>query len=123
VFRRTLRKCSLAFLASLLVIASGCLLNSHGNRKGSPPIVTRSVDVRHWNGKRVMLVGTARWNETSGSSIELRGGAVELPGYEWPREFIDRPAAITGLLLKAKKTTDGRAYRLGEIERAEQWSR
>ena len=110
-------------LAVSLVATAGCAFNTHGNRKDAPRLLSRVAEVRGAVGKRVTLVGTARMDKEFGASIDLRGGRVELPEYEWPSQYVDRPASITGLLLEPRMSGPGRVYRLGEIERADQWSR
>jgi hypothetical protein len=84
-------------------------------------MITRVAELRKSAGRAVMLVGTARRGDatTSGASIELRGGSVELPDYTWPDGYVGQTVMVSGTLLR----DDKQVYRLGEIESASRWSR
>jgi hypothetical protein len=109
---------------------AGCAFNTHGNREDKRRQVTQAGELPHFVGKEVTLVGTARTNDAlrNGSdepmaAIDLRGGSVMLPAYEWPAGYAGQPVAVTGTLFEQRLGVEYVQYRLGEIRGAERWSR
>src|SRR5688572_7535587 len=102
---------------------SGCVFNTHGNRPDDRRLLTRTKDLRHFVNEQVTLVGTARHDMTRGATLELRGGSVELPAYDWPAQCVDQRVSVTGLLFEERHGKDARSYRLGEVKAATRWSR
>jgi hypothetical protein len=115
------------FVIVVLGSVAGCAFNTHGNRRHDSSIVTRFAELRRNVGKPVRLVGTARAPRDAGGSVwlDLRGGTVEIPAYEWDPSYIDQPVTVSGTLFDAPPPSKGapRVYRLGEIESAARWSR
>jgi hypothetical protein len=118
---------SILLLACLAFAGTSGCAGTQGNRRPGRPMFTRVTDLRGSVGKVVTLVGTARAGGVDGSSIDLRGGTVELPAYDWPAGFVDHPVEVTGTLIDSHVEGDPkhgtRVYRLGEIEDAKRWSR
>ena len=102
--------------------AAGCVFNTHGNRADDRRLITRATDLRRVVNQRVTLVGTARAGGPADSRVDLRGGSVELPAYEWPAGYVDQPESVTGTLFE-DRAGDQRVYRLGEVEAASRWGR
>ena len=122
MFRRFSRCISGAIIGATLAAVSGCL-NDHGNRAGDTPLVARASEARESVGKRVTVVGTAKMNDPTGASIEIRGGEIAMPEFDWPAKLVGRPVSATGVLLRSTNADRKHIYRLGEIERTERWSR
>ena len=106
---------------SLIVICcwslSGCAFNTHGNRKDDRRLLTRARDLRHFVNKQVTLIGTAR-----DGAIDLRGGTIEVPAYDWPEGYVGQRVSVTGTVFEQRDGTV-RTYRLGEVETSSRWSR
>jgi len=105
-----------------LCCASGCVFNTHGNRADDRRLITRATELRRAVNQRVTLVGTARAAGPVDSRVDLRGGSVELPAYEWPAGYVDQPVSVTGTLFE-DRAGEQRVYRLGEVEAASRWGR
>jgi hypothetical protein len=111
---------------SLLVIL-GFACSSDPNqvyRRGGAPMVTQVSELRGAIGKRVTVVGTARRLDSRAASIEIKSGYVDLPGYEWPKAYVDQRVQVIGTVVDKLKEFDVRnkpVYRLGEIEVMSHW--
>ena len=112
-------------IAALLSLccATGCVFNTHGNRQDDRRLITRAKELRGRGDQRVTLVGTARAAGPTDSRIDLRGGSVDLPAYQWPAGYVDQPVSVTGTLFEERPAGGERVYRLGEVEAASRWGR
>jgi hypothetical protein len=118
----------LAAAALIGVIATAGCLQTHGNRRGGAPMITRVSELRGMIGKRVTLVGTAREDVAGGAALALRDGTVQLPAYDWPAGSADRAVTLIGTVIDqvTVRRQDGgrsRVYRVGDVELVERWSR
>jgi len=104
---------------------AGCAFNTHGNREDDYDrrLLTRSKDLPRFVNQQVTLVGTARTLPGGEAAIELRGGTVALPAYDWPAGTVDQRVSVTGLLFEDRRKDEARTYRLGEVKTATPWSR
>jgi hypothetical protein len=122
----------LACIAAAALWTAGCSNSSSGNRRAGSPMVTKATDLRDAAGKRVTLVGTARRSPAGMATLDVRGGTVELPDYEWPTGYENHPVEVTGTVVDshvvngaaaAAARHGSRVYRLGDIQTANRWSR
>jgi hypothetical protein len=109
------------------ILCIGCSSEqSHSIRRSGAPMVTQISDLHGAIGKRVTVVGTARRVGSRDSTIEIKSGYVDLPGYEWPKNFIDQRVQVIGTIVEKAEDSDMRGkpvYRLGEIQSVSRWSR
>jgi hypothetical protein len=113
-------------VALCLACLNGCAFNTHGNLdEHKRRQITQAGELPRFVNRQVTLVGTARVSALEGGdpSIDLRGGSVTLPAYEWPAGYADQPVAVTGTLFEQRLGLESIQYRLGEIRGAERWSR
>lgn len=114
--------------------SSPSVSSSTGNARADTPTVTRVSELKDNLGKRVTLVGTARYaNSAEDSRLQLRGGAVELPAYRWPDGYVNHPVSVTGTVVDAQaagvnvsggtQANPGSAFRIGEVQDVQRWSR
>jgi hypothetical protein len=131
----------LAVICSVAIASAGCSSastssssSSVGSAREGATTVTRVAELKDNIGKQVTLVGTARYgNSAEDARIQLRGGAVDLPAYRWPEGYVNHPVSVTGTVIDAKaadgnvsggtQANPGRAYRIGEVQDAQRWSR
>jgi hypothetical protein len=123
---------SITLFACLVGIwTTGCSNSSStGNRRTGSPMVTKATDLRNAAGKRVTLVGTARRTPAGVTTLDVRGGTVELPDYEWPVGYENHPVEVTGTVVDSHVVSGAaaarhgaRVYRLGDIQTVNRWSR
>jgi hypothetical protein len=126
------------FVATLICVMSltspGCSSSSSGNARVGATTVTRVAELKENVGKQVTLVGTARYgNSAEDSRLQLRGGAVDLPAYRWPEGYVNHPVSVTATIIDATtvggnvsggtQANPGRAFRIGEVQDVQRWSR
>ena len=107
---------------------------SSGSARVGTTTVTRVAELKDSVGKQVTLVGTARYgNSAEDSRLQLRGGAVDLPAYRWPEGYVNHPVSVTGTVVDAQtaggnvsggtQANPGKAFRIGEVQDVQRWSR
>jgi hypothetical protein len=143
---RMVRVSVLAFVSSIAIASAGCSTSgsgsgsaassssSVGNARAGTATVTRVSELQANVGKQVTLVGTARYgNSPEDSRLQLRGGAVDLPVYRWPDGYVNHPVSVTGTVVDAQaaggnvsggtQANPGRAFRVGDVQDVQRWSR
>lgn len=118
-------------LQSILLLAvalyAGCSSDSNEpRRRGGAPMLTQVSEINGAIGKRVTIIGTARRVDSGNARIEIRSGYVDLPGYQWPKSFVDQRVEVIGTVVEKSDKPDTRGkpvYRMGEIESVSRWSR
>jgi hypothetical protein len=136
------RVSALALICSVAIASAGCSSTSSsgsssssvGNARAGAVTVTRVAELKDNVGKQVTLVGTARYaNSADDSRLQLRGGAVDLPAYRWPEGYVNHPVSVTGTVIDAQaaggnvsgptQANPGGAFRIGEVQDVQRWSR
>jgi hypothetical protein len=141
---RLVRASLSAVICSVAIASAGCSSastsssssssSSVGNARVDSTTVTRVAELKANVGKQVTLVGTARYaNSPDDSRLQLRGGAVELPAYRWPEGYVNHPVSVTGTVIDAQaadgsvsgptQANPGGAYRIGDVQDVQRWSR